>query len=129
MAVLFYESPHGTVAVLSRVANGCSIHLCPYRTASDNPIYTGDIRSFSWIDNSPAVQKACDTFPNPSICQYGPPFASSQYAQSTNFSVILKYPLWQSDTNAPTTYYVLRTASYTPLKNSEDSDFQDLGKY
>ena len=78
------------------------MHLCPYRTASDNPIYTGDIRNFSWIDNSPAVQKACVNFADPSLCQYGPPFASSQYAQSTNFSVILKYPLWQRETIALT---------------------------
>lgn len=126
MAVLFYESPNGILAVLSRVANGCSIHLCPYPTASDNPIYTGDFRNFSWIDNSPAVQRACDNH-SVFICQNGP-FASSQYAESTNFSVILKYPLWQSET-IPPAYYVLRTASYTPLANSEDSDVQVLGKY
>ena len=128
MAVLFYESPNGTVAVLSRVANGCSIDLCPYRTASDNPIYTGDLRNTTWIDNSPAMQKACNNFPGSSICQYGPPFASSQFAESTNFSLLLKYPLWQSET-IPPAYYVLKTVSYTPLTNSGDSDVQVLRKY
>lgn len=128
MAVLFYESPNGILAVLSRVANGCSTHLCPYSTASDNPIYTGDLRNFSWIDNSPVLQKACDTLLDPSTCQYGPPFASSQYAESTNFSVILKYPLWQNRTT-PSAYYLLKTVSYTPLENSEDSDVEVLRKY
>ena len=123
MAVLFYESPNGTVAVLSRVAYGCLTHLCPYRTACENPIYTGDIRNFSWIDNSLTLQKACDSFPNLSICQYGPPFAGNQYAESTDFSIILKYLLWQSET-IPPAYYVVDTASYTPLENSEDSDVQ-----
>lgn len=126
MAVLFYESPNGVVAVLSRVANGCSIHLCPYRTASDNPIYTGDFRNSSWIDNSPALHKACD-FPDPSTCQYGPPFAGSPFAQSTNFSILLKYPMWQSEA-IPPAYYVLKTVSYTPLTNSEDSNVQVLRK-
>ena len=128
MAVIFYESPNGLMAVLSRVANGCSINLCPYRTASDNPIYTGDFRNFNWITNSPALQKLCDSLPDPSICQYGPPFASSQFAESNNFSLILKYPVWQNETIPPPAY-LLKPASYTPLKNSENSDVQVLGKY
>ena len=125
MAALFYESPNGIVAALSRVANGCSIHLCPYRTASDNPIYTGDFRNFSWIDNSPAMRTACDNLQD---CHYGSPFASSRYAESTDFSVLLKYSLWQSETIHPA-YYVIKTASYTPWRYSEDSYVQVLGEY
>lgn len=127
MAALFYESPNGSVAVLSRFAKGCSKNLCPYYE-SDNPIYTGDVRNLSWIDNSPAMQKACDNLLDPSICRYGPPFAIGQFAESTNFSVILKYLLRQNQIISPA-YYKLQTASYTPLKNSEDSDVQVLRKY
>ena len=128
MVVLFYESPNGSVAVLSRVAKGCSGDSCPYVGSVENPLYTGDVRNSSWIDESPTLREACDNRPYPSICQYGPPFASSQYAESTNFSVILKYLLWQSETT-PSASSVLKTASYTPLKNSEDSDVQVLRKY
>ena len=81
---------------------------CPYGDSFRvNPIYTGDRRNFSWIDNSPALRKACDSsLQDPSICQYGPSFASSQFAGSPIFSVLVKYLLWQSDT-IPPAYYVL----------------------
>ena len=129
MAVLFYEGPNGSVAVLSRVAKECS-DACPYGDSFRvNPIYTDDRRNFSWIDNSPALRKACDSsLQDPSICQYGPPFASSQFAGSPSFSVLVKYLLWQSDA-IPPAYNVLKSASYTPMINSEDSDVEPLRKY
>ena len=103
MAVLFYESPNGSVAVLSRFAEGCSDDLCAYDDDSVNPLYTGDVRNCSWIDNSPALT------PN-----FTAPFASSQETDGTNFEVIT-YLLTESE---------LLEAYYTPVENSENPDIQ-----
>ena len=106
MAILFYESPNSSVAVLSRIAKGCL--NCPY-SGNDYSVYTGDQRSLSWI-----AKNLCDPPVNNSdqSCvgslhyfqsqEARTPFASSQYRHDTNFSVITflatDYPNLPSET-------------------------------
>ena len=118
MAVLFYESPNGSVAVLSRLAKGCSRNPCPY-DEHENPIYTGDVRNFSWIDKSPALWKICDDF----VDLPEPPFVSSQNTDGTNFSFTTYCP--EGISSVPSVTETI----FSPLKNSEVSDIRVLSKY
>ena len=87
MAILFYESPNASVAVLSRIATGCIEDSCPY-SISNNPIYTGDPRNLSWINNNPALRFFSFYSVHPFDPQCHTPFASSQFTGDTNFEVI-----------------------------------------
>ena len=120
MAVIFYESPNASVAVLSRFAQGCSV--CPYY-ASENPIYTGDVRNFSWIDNSPAIRESCGNTVDPSDILCNTPFASGQYLNTTDFSV-LTYSLGQINSQPR----FVKTI-YSPSQNPEDPNISHSCKY
>ena len=123
MAVLFYESPNGSVAVLSRFAEGCSEDLCAYDDNSVNPLYTGDNRNFSWIDNSPVLHQYCGLFPNSKIqWQCHTPFASSE-STGGNFSVGAFFQ-WKSDSNAG-----FLNILYSPSENIEDPHIDTVCKY
>lgn len=122
MSVLFYESSNGSVAALSRLANRCSEN-CPYGS-SENPIYTGDDRKSSWIDNSPALRGLCAASPDQLNGSCGAPFGSSQWLGGTNFSVITSFRgVLKNSSQA-----VIGTIIYTPLKSSEDPDIQIDGR-
>ena len=134
MVVLFYESLNGSMAVLSRVAKRCSVYPCPYWQYNENatyntytpyvenPIYTGDPRSFSWIDNSPVLRNHCALLLNQTQPECHTPFASGDF-HGSNFSVETSFR-WQKDAYAG----LLRTI-YTPSVNSEDPHIYSLGKY
>ena len=121
MAVLFYESPNASVAVLSRIAKGCYRGSCNF---SEKPLYTGDIRKVSWIDNSPSLRGSCGSRPvSFPVSQYYTPFASSQYVGGTNFSVVT---FFRGKTSSDPS---LITTIYSRLKNSEYADTQMEGRY
>ena len=116
MAILFYESPNTSVAVLSRVAKGCSGQLCrDFDYGADNPIYKGDVRNSSWIDVSPALRKQCGV-----VCSAA--FASSLVmGDSTNFGVITYF---RPKRLAMETDLHVLDATYAFLENSgEPGDF------
>ena len=122
MAVLFYERPNASVAVLSRFAQGCSENLCPYYD-SENPIYTGDVRNSSWIDNSTSLREACQSSVDPSQTSCDAPFVSSQYRNNNSLSVMTYF--CQKGSSEPS---VLETV-FSPLENSEDSGISFQSKY
>ena len=116
MAVLFYEAPNGSVAVLSRLAERCSVS-CPY-TGSENPIYTGEIRNSSWIDNSAVVQEIDDPY-----CTT--PFTSGEERSDTNFSVTIFY---RGAFTASDISFIGEAYSLS-LESSTRPDFTALCKY
>lgn len=83
LAVLFYESPNTSVAVLSRVAKRCSAEQCPGFT-SEIPLYPSDNRGISWIDNTPTLS---ESYLSPSGSQCQAPFTSGVVEEGANFSV------------------------------------------
>ena len=115
MTILFYETPNGNVAVLSRLAERCS--ECPY-SDSENPIYTGDVRNSTWFDNSPALQESYGSSADSSANLYcNTPFASSQYTNGANFSVVTYFP-GNLEEQSPGTD--IGHTIYTPLEDSEN---------
>lgn len=121
MAVLFYETPNGSVAVLSRLAKGCS--ECPY-DEYNNSIYTGDFRKLIWIDNSPTLQESCGNPEDPSHPYCNSPFASGQYRMDFDFSVITYF---RSYLGYPVPYF--QHSIYSIMGNPENPDIDLSCKY
>ena len=116
MAILFYESPNTSVAVLSRLPKECSYCLSH---PNDNPTDPSDPRNDSWIANNicgssvPPTGQPCA---GPLQAPAHPPFASSQYTGVTNFGVITFY---FNNKIMPPSKYILGSTTYFPTENPE----------
>ena len=121
MAVLFYETLNGSVAVLSRIAQECSTlpaTLC-FPHASEEDIYPGYNRNLSWIDNSAALRTSCNSV------NCTTPFASSQNTVGTNFSVKTYFRSYLEKVPQ----HDIQSIIYLPLENSKNPYIQVTGKY
>ena len=125
LAVLFYESPNMSVAVLSRVAKRCSTEHCPGDT-SEIPIYLGENRGISWIDNTRTLSESCHVS---AASQCMAPFTSRVVEEGANFSVSALFRViapvnflanyqsyFQEDTEKPAFIHSGKNQSFSGLK-------------